>query len=174
MWGLGLDEASLERIGLTLGADVPFCLHGGLAHVTGVGEKMADLPAAPEWPLVIVQPCEGLNTGAVFRAFHAGDTQEHPDTPAAMDALLTGSMSALVHALGNSLEPVSLAMAPAIGEAIARLMEEGAILAKMSGSGSAVFGVFATPDAAAAASVRIQKTYERTFVCTTCTPSIVL
>lgn len=173
LWELGLDEETLERIGLTLGADVPFCLHGGLAHVTGIGEGMTDLPVCPEWPLIIVQPCEGLSTGAVFRAYHACADAARPDTTAAIAALQACDLAALPPALGNALEGVSRTMQPAIGDAIDLLMQEGAVCARMSGSGSAVFGVFSDHAAAERAYEHIHTIYDRTFLCQTCRPSIV-
>lgn len=168
LWELHLPQAELEHIGLSLGADVPFCLRGGLARVTGIGEDLADLGTGPDWPLIVIQPCEGLSTGAVFRAYHAADNIDRPATNAAQSALLTGELPALIPALGNALESVSRAMQPAIGEAIDALLASGAAGARMSGSGSAVFGVFADDAAAQAAYNALQTRYERTFLCRTC------
>lgn len=173
LWALNLPQDELERIGLTLGADVPFCLHGGLAHVSGIGENMQDLPACPAWPLIIIQPCEGLSTGAVFKAYHASTNIDRPDTAAAAAALQANDLASLAPALGNALEGVSRSMQPAIGEAIDLLLANGAACARMSGSGSAVFGVFDTQEKAAAAYKTLCAIYDRTFLCASCRDSIV-
>ena len=68
LWGLNLPQEELEAIGLTLGADVPFCIRGGLTRTTGIGEVMQNLPCGRNWPLVVIQPCEGLSTKEIFTA----------------------------------------------------------------------------------------------------------
>lgn len=165
LWELHLPLTELERIGLTLGADVPFCLRGGLARVQGIGEQMTSLSGAPAWPLVVIQPCEGLSTGAVFKAYHAAADIRRPDTGAAQTALQSDDLDALAPALGNVLEGVSRAERPAIGEAIDALLACGAKAARMSGSGSAVFGVFADTSAAEAAAALLGARWERTHLC---------
>ena len=174
LWGLGLSEEQLEEIGLTLGADVPFCLRGGLARVGGIGEEIASLPEGPVWPLVIVQPCAGLSTGAVFRGYHAAATVARPDTEAACAALLRQDLPGLAAAWGNVLQGVSEKERPEITEAIRALKEHGASLAAMSGSGSAVFGVFADPASAEAACAVLRCRWEKTYLCTSCTESVLL
>ncbi len=151
IWGLRLPMDALLEIALTLGADVPFVLQGGLARVGGVGERLAPLAPAPTYDLVIVQPCEGLSTRDVFAGYDALPPQKHPDTDAAQRALLTGDRALLAASVGNVLTAVSQSKRPAIGEAIEALLAEGAQLAQMTGSGSAVYGLFADPSAASGA-----------------------
>lgn len=174
LWGTGLTLAELERIGLNLGADVPFCLRGGLARVGGIGEEVRSLPGAPAWPLVIVQPCRGLSTRTVFAAYHAAECVQRPDTDGAEHALLSGNLPALPPCLGNALEGVSLARRPAIGEAIDALLSLGAAGARMSGSGSAVFGVFADDEAARCATNELKARWKRTYLCRSCRESLML
>ena len=66
LWHLGLTRERLESIGLTLGADVPFCVRGGLTRVEGIGEKLESLGQVPPLHLVILQPCEGLSTAEIY------------------------------------------------------------------------------------------------------------
>ncbi len=173
LWALNLPAEELEAIGLTLGADVPFCLRGGLQHVQGIGEKMTPLSCAAMMPLCVIQPCEGLSTGAVFKAYHLDASPARPDTASAMEALQTGNLPQLSVSLGNVLQGVSETMRPAIGEAIAMLRAEGAVTAWMTGSGSAVFGVFASDDAAKKAAEHLSKRYDRCWACSTCMDSVV-
>lgn len=174
LWQTGLDQAELERIGLTLGADVPFCLRGGLTRTTGIGEAMQPLPCGRFYDLVVVQPCRGLSTGAVFTAYHEKENIPRPATDDAACALNTGDSALLAESLGNVLQAVSQDMRPAIGEAIETLKQCGAMTALMTGSGSAVFGVFADEEHARAVARELRPRWRSTFYCRTCQESIVI
>lgn len=172
LWGTGLDQAQLEAIGLTLGADVPFCLRGGLTRTTGIGEKMLSLPCARSYDLVVIQPCRGLSTGAVFTAYHEKADISRPATDNAQRALETGDTALLTASLGNVLQSVSQDMRPPIGDAIAALKRRGALTALMTGSGSAVFGVFSCEDDARSAARSLRTRWSSTFYCRTCSEGI--
>ena len=174
LWGLNLPQDELEAIGLTLGADVPFCIRGGLTRTTGIGEKMEDLPCGHNWPLVVIQPCEGLSTKEIFTAYHEGVVDTRPDNDAAALALSNGDAAALSAAMANVMQPVSEARRPGIHEAICALTEQGAFAAQMTGSGSAVFGAFTDEASAARAYEALHTRWERTFLCAACMESVVL
>lgn len=173
MWDAGLNQAELEKIGLGLGADVPFCLRGGLTRTTGIGENMQVLPCARSYDLVVIQPCRGLSTGEVFKAYHEKECQLRPDTDKARQALAQGDGTLLAASLGNVLQAVSQDMRPPIGDAVAMLKQRGAFAALMTGSGSAVFGVFDSEDAARAAARSLRQRWMSTFYCRTCRDSLV-
>lgn len=173
LWGLNLPLEELEAIGLTLGADVPFCIRGGLTRTTGIGEIMQPLPCGRMYPLVVVQPCEGLSTKEIFTAYHAGVVDARPDNGAAAFALATGDSAALSAAMANVMQPVSALRRPAIGDAIRTLKEQGAFTAQMTGSGSAVFGAFENDAAAEAAYQAVKALWEKAFLCHTCMESVV-
>ena len=173
LWGLNLPTAELEAIGLTLGADVPFCIRGGLTRTTGIGEVMADLPCGKTWPLVVIQPCEGLSTKEIFTAYHEGVVDVRPDNDAAARALASGDEASLSAAMANVMQPVSEQRRPGIAEAIRALEAQGAFAARMTGSGSAVFGAFADAASAAKAYEALRARWERTFLCETCMESVV-
>lgn len=144
LWSLGLSEQTLERIGLTVGADVPFCVRGGLARARGMGEKLTSLPIARPLYLVAFQPCRGLSTREVFsRLNKAGiDPSDRPDNNTAARALATGDAVLLGRSMGNVLESVSRRLRPEIDRALREIEKSGACGARMTGSGSAVFGVY--------------------------------
>ena len=173
MWNTGISQEELERLGLQLGADVPFCLRGGLTRTRGIGEELENLHFARSYPMVIVQPCRGLSTRDVFQAYHEEAETRHPDTQTAAAALENGDTRALRRALGNVLQPVSVRLRPEIGQAIDRLREAGAEIALMTGSGSAVFGVFRTPAKARAAFSALATRWSAVFLTRTCAESIV-
>ena len=174
LWETGLTPEQLEEIGLTLGADVPFCLRGGLTRTTGIGEKMVSLPCARCYDLVIIQPCRGLSTREVFTAYHEKADIPRPATDEAQRALEIGDAALLASSLGNVLQSVSQDMRPPIGEAIAMLKNRGAITALMTGSGSAVFGVFESEEAARDAARSLRSRWASTFYCRTCQESIII
>ena len=172
IWHTGLSPAELESLGLQLGADVPFCLRGGLTRTRGIGEQLENLPCARYYPLVVLQPCRGLSTREVFQAFHLSEDLSHPDTDAAARALASGDLSSLRRSLANVLQPVSVRMRPEIGNALRLLKEAGAEIALMTGSGSAVFGVFRTAAKARAAYTAIALRFPSVFLSRTCAESL--
>lgn len=166
LWGTGLGQHELEQLGLRLGADVPFCLRGGLTRTRGIGEEMENLPCGRLYPLIVTQPCRGLSTRDVFHLWKP-DEAPHPATDRAAAALESGDLRLLSASLGNVLQPVSVQLRPEIGEAIRALKKAGADLALMTGSGSAVFGVFREPALARAAFPLIAGRWRSTFLCHT-------
>ena len=144
LWQLDVPMDELLKLGLSLGADIPFMLTGGLAHVSGIGEVIQPLEPVPEIWLVMLQPCGGLSTKEVFGAFDAldPDTLARPDTQKAQQALLSGDLHALGQAMNNVLEGVSVPVRPALAEAARELERLGAVRGMMTGSGSVVYGVF--------------------------------
>ena len=152
LWGLGLSDGELLEIGLALGADVPFCLTGGLAVVRGIGEDIAPVAGAPEIPLVIVVPGGGLSTGAVFRLWDGGGFPDVAlDTDALAVAVAAGRLADVHRLCANALTAPAISQMPEIGELIEKMRALGAGAAFMTGSGSAVVGAFDDPPAARAA-----------------------
>jgi 4-diphosphocytidyl-2-C-methyl-D-erythritol kinase len=131
LWGLKLPLAALERIGLKLGADVPFFLRGRTAWVEGVGEKITplDLPAAR---FAVVKPPRGLATQDIFG---------HPSLKRDSDSATISGFAADPWGFGhNDLEPVARQLCPEVGEAVEWLGSQG-LRARMTGSGSAAFAL---------------------------------
>lgn len=161
LWGLGLDEDEIEQIGLEIGADVPFCVRGGLQRARGVGERLTPLPLAKPLYLVAFQPCRGLSTREVFASLHEEGIrkEDRPDNDAAQRALARGDVRLLGRSMGNVLEPVSRRLRPDIDRAIRAIEEAGAVGARMTGSGSAVFGVFMHAGACRKAEQRLSGIY---------------
>lgn len=144
--GLSVDE--LCAIGARCGADVPFCVCGGTALVGGVGEKLTPLPT-PEGHVVILKPSVGISTVEAYAQYDAAGDVPHPDTEGCLAGVYAGDIRAVAAGCGNVFEYLSLP--EEIGQAAQKLLEQGALVAQMSGSGSAVFGLFADGAAAQAA-----------------------
>ena len=129
LWGLKLKLSTLEKLGLQLGADVPFFLRGHNAWVEGVGEKITpiELPAARFW---VVKPPQGLDTSQIFA---------HPDLKRDTNAATMSNFAAETYDFGhNDLQSVAQALCPGVEQALQALNQVG-LKSRMTGSGSAVF-----------------------------------
>jgi len=172
LWGLNLSEEELEETGLLLGADVPFCLRGGLTRTRGIGEILEDRECAINYRLLIFQPCRALSTKAIFEAYHESVNPSRPDTENVLRALAEGNASLLSASVGNVLQAVSAARCPEITEAVQALKDYGAFAACMTGSGSAVYGAFRSETAAEKAKNALSGKYRDIFLCHTQADSI--
>lgn len=153
LWQVSLAPTELHHLAAALGADVPVCLEGRAAWLGGIGEDVAPAPALPPVAVVLANPGVALATPAVFRrrsgAFSApARFAEAPRDAAALVALLAERR--------NDLTAAALELVPEIGAVLTRLAAaEGALLARMSGSGATCFALFAEPGQAAAAAARL-------------------
>jgi 4-diphosphocytidyl-2-C-methyl-D-erythritol kinase len=152
LWTLGLSPRRLHDIAARLGADVAFFLRGGTALGRGRGDDLETLPDLPSWPVVIARPAFGVSTREAYAWFDADGTGGSPalappDTSAGWPACLDRCV--------NDLERPVARRHPQIGALIGALRGSGARLAMMSGSGSAVFGLFADGRAAAEAAATV-------------------
>ena len=149
LWELGLSRGELLELGLSLGADVPFCLTGGLAVVRGIGEDITPMLRAPRIPLVLAVPGGGLSTGEVFSLWDKGGFPSVTlDTQALAAAVVAEDLSAVDRLCANALTAPAVSLMPQIGELMNRMRALGAGAAFMTGSGSTVVGAFRDPVAA--------------------------
>jgi len=142
LFGLRLDEEAIRGLGVRVGADVPFCLTGGTALGEGVGEILAALPAPPAHHLVIARPERGADTGAVYRLHDELVAEPGNCVQPVVEALRAGDLSALARSIGNGLAPVTEKLVPEVEVLRERLLGLGALGAGMTGSGTAVYGIF--------------------------------
>ena len=146
LWELSVPSPELERLGLSLGADVPVCLRGRATMMTGVGERLAPIAALPDTHIVLVNPGVTLSTPAVFSALTLGshEISALPSTFADVDELVEE-----LKLRGNDLEYPALSLQPIIRDVTDVLMAgPDCMLARMSGSGATCFGMFADETAA--------------------------
>jgi len=172
IWNLDLSASALESLGLSLGADVPFCLHGGLVRTRGIGEQLEDRPCGINYWLLVFQPCHALSTKEIFTAWHASPSVRRPDTDRVLSALETGNPELLASSIANVLEPLSAAACPEIPEAVEALKSAGAFAAQMTGSGSAVFGAFRSRVLAEKALSSLGRRYRVVHLCHTQADSV--
>ena len=148
LFGLGLRVDELRGIGAGIGADVPFCISGGTALGEGVGEILTPLPAPPAHLLLVAKPQSSADTGKIYHAYDEARTASIRSVERVVSALRSGSVPALASAIGNDLAPVTGCFIPEVATLGRTLLASGALGASMSGSGTAVFGIFDDAEAA--------------------------
>jgi 4-diphosphocytidyl-2-C-methyl-D-erythritol kinase len=145
LWKLDLDLASLTRIAGRLGADVPYFLVGGTALGLGRGDDIYPLADMPPVHVVILRPGFGVATSDAYTWF---DEESRRAAKEPVPRAVPPGWPAWSAALRNDLEVPVIRHHPAIGRIRQSLIDAGATFAAMSGSGSAVFGLFERADAA--------------------------
>ena len=156
LWELGLTPERLMEIGAGLGSDIPFFLSSPAALVTGRGEHVSPVHLERSCNLVIVSPPFGVSAAAAYAGLGALD-QSAFDSDGFVAALSRGDMDKVAAMSVNDLERPVLRMHPEIGRIKAMLKKQGAVMSLMSGSGSAVFGVFRDQASAESAALRIRE-----------------
>ncbi len=166
LFGTALPAGELQALGAQIGADVPFCLLGGTAYATGVGERLQPLRPLPDLPIVIAQPAEGISTAQAYSAVDAAEPPERPDHAAALEAIGRGDPAALIPQMINVFEAATAL--PGVAAIRRAMTADGALVSRMTGSGSAVFGLFADETAAARCADRLSRCWPIAFVCHPC------
>ncbi len=142
LFGLETSKAELMKLGVKIGADVPYCILGGTALAEGIGEKLTPLPKAPECHLLVAKPDINVSTKYVYEHLDAAGVTKHPDIDGMVNAIERGSLQGIIERLGNVLETVTISAYPVISVIKDRMKELGAQGSLMSGSGPTVFGIF--------------------------------
>jgi 4-diphosphocytidyl-2-C-methyl-D-erythritol kinase len=150
-WGIDRADVRLSVIARSLGADVPFFLEGGAALFGGRGDVLTRRARSLEAPIVVVKPSEAVPTARAYEAFDRLDPVVSPKVSDLMHALDEGDAGAVAGRLHNAMTASSVGLVPAIGAALEMVRSAAGVLgAAMAGSGSAVFGICASGDAAEA------------------------
>lgn len=152
LYGSPLSLSELADLGATLGADIPFIIYGGTMTARGIGEILEPCPALQNVTILIVRPKESVSTAAAYAKIdELGLFSADGYTLDAMtEALSSGSVAAVAKAAYNVFEEV-LPEQTEVFRLKKALLDSGALLSMMSGSGPTVFGLFDSSDAALAA-----------------------
>lgn len=156
-----LDDATLLRLGAALGSDVPFFLSGAaFALVWGRGERILPLRPPPSAPVLLAVPPFAIATADAYRALdHHRGAQGSPPAPRAIRLEDLASWRGLADSAVNDFEPVLFPRHPELAGLRDALARAGARLARLTGSGSAVFGIFETPAQRGAAAAEIARAF---------------
>ena len=168
----GLTTAQLCEIGLTVGADVPFCVAGGTACVTGIGEELQSLPPLPDCAIVVAQPAEGISTKEAYAAVDKAAILARPDNAAAIAALKAGDLPGVCAQAVNVFE--SATELAGVKDIRRRMEQYNPLCSQMTGSGSCVFAIFDNDEAAEACVEDLKKDYPTAFICDPCEGIIVV
>jgi 4-diphosphocytidyl-2-C-methyl-D-erythritol kinase len=180
--GKKLDAARLMELAASLGADVPFFLHGGRALGVGKGDEIYPLPDAAKQHLLIVSPRQiHVPTPDAYKWLDAQPLYFSADSAGAREALTKTAKASNIwgfcalcwsaqgigplHNFANDFEGPVFQRHPRLKQIKRVLLQNGAAEASLAGSGSAVFGVFPSPATARRAAVRFP--HDQTFVCET-------
>lgn len=151
-WDATLSAASLDRLSLRLGADIPMCLAGKPLLASGIGENIALLPAMPSFACIIGNPLQPVSTPQVFQGLARKDNAPIGPLPA-----LSGPQDWIgwLSSLRNDLEPPARQLQSRIAELSGMMKDSGALLVRMSGSGASCFALYADDAAATAGLERL-------------------
>jgi 4-diphosphocytidyl-2-C-methyl-D-erythritol kinase len=162
LWRARVSPGDLHAIAATLGSDVPVCLAPSPSWMEGRGERISRAPDLPATWIVLVNPGVAMSTGDAFAAL--GD-RHGVGMPKPRGWSTRSAFIDFLKQQANDLEPAARFAAPAIRDVLDALANaEGALLARMSGSGATCFGLFGDADAAAAAAGRIGQAYPKWWV----------
>ena len=163
----GLDRAfegrlgakRLEELSAEVGSDVAFCVRGGTMLAHGRGEVLTALPDMPECIFVICKPQFSISTPELFRKLDKISLRRHPDTAGLISALEGANLREICRRMYNVFEDVNDRRMKTVAAIKNVLIDYGAIGAVMTGTGSAVFGVFTDRAAAERARSELKKDY---------------
>lgn len=139
---LGMSKKDMMELGVTLGADVPYCVLRKTALSEGIGEILTTLPPMPKCFILIAKPPISVSTKTVFGQLKVDEIQSHPDIDGLVQAIKNKSITDIASKLGNTLEMVTIPKYPVIDQIKEEMTKLGAIGTLMSGSGPTVFGIF--------------------------------
>lgn len=142
LFSLGLDSEALKHYGVSLGADVPYCLEGGTKLSEGIGEILSPItPGLGNYGVLLIKPDEPVSTKEVYEAYDSTGNTDHPDTESLIKAIRDNDMASLKSGLSNVLEKVTLNRVPEIERIKEFLRGMGLKGVLMSGSGPTVFAI---------------------------------
>ncbi|MEG1861992.1 MAG: 4-(cytidine 5'-diphospho)-2-C-methyl-D-erythritol kinase [Oscillospiraceae bacterium] len=162
MYGVGLDTEQLCEIGLQAGSDVPFMIVGGTKRVQGTGDIILPAPALPQCWIVICMPSRGVSTPTAFANFDTLGEKPVVETEKLIAAIEKKDLKEISGFLGNALERA--AQSQDTLPIKQKLVEEGALGSVMTGSGSAIFGIFEDEKSARAAAKVLKTQVKSVFV----------
>ena len=154
----------LCQMGLQIGSDVPFCIRGGTALAEGRGELLTPLSPLPDCAIVICKPAFAISTPELFGKVDARKSRIRPDTPGILSALEAGDLPGVARRMYNVFEDVLSRRESEIFSIKSELLSRGATGAAMTGTGSAVFGIFENETAASAAYDHLSTRYRECYI----------
>lgn len=164
LFNLQLSTKKLMERGVTLGADIPYCITKGTALSEGIGEILSPLPKAPDCYVLIAKPAFHVSTKYVYAELTLNESTVHPDIDSMIRCIRKKDLHGLCSTMANILETVTIPKHPEIAQLKEAMLEYGALGSLMSGSGPTVFGIFDDVKKARAAKEKCRQLPFRCFV----------
>ncbi len=142
LFELGKTEEELRRIGVEIGADVPYCIMGGTALSEGIGEILTPLLPPPNPYVLIAKPDLFVSTQYVYSNLKVDQLPYHPNVERMITSIQQGELYSMCEDMQNVLETVTIPVHPIIEQIKCVMKDHGAITSLMSGSGPTVFGIY--------------------------------
>ena len=166
-YGDPLSVLALAELGAQVGSDVPFCVVGGTAMVEGRGERLRKLPDMPDCLFVVCKPDFSVSTPELYRKLDESFIEKRPDHKAMQANLQKGELLGIGGSLCNVFEPIVLQEHVDINYIRSMMYTYGAYGAQMTGSGSAVFGIYDSFEYATVACTMLKGKYSQIFLAKT-------
>ena len=165
LWNLNLSNQQLEKIGLKLGADVPFCINGGAVLASGIGEELTPIKGLTKDVCILVcKPDLFVSTKEVYECIDSKDIDKRPNNKFLIECLKNEDTRQLAENMFNVLEGVTMDKHPIIQQIKDIMTNNRALGAMMSGSGPTVFGLYENREDAVKCKDILEKQFKQTFV----------
>ena len=165
LWNLNLINQQLEKIGLKLGADVPFCINGGAVLASGIGEELTPIKGLTKDVCILVcKPDLFVSTKEVYECIDSKDIDKRPNNKFLIECLKNEETRQLAENMFNVLEGVTMDKHPVIQQIKDIMTNNRALGAMMSGSGPTVFGLYENREDAVKCKAILEKQFKQTFV----------
>ncbi|MEG0180253.1 MAG: 4-(cytidine 5'-diphospho)-2-C-methyl-D-erythritol kinase [Terrisporobacter sp.] len=165
LFDLNLSNEQLEKIGLNLGADVPFCISGNACLAENIGEKLSKIDGLHKDAFILVcKPNIFVSTKEIYEEIDAKEIEARPNNRLLIKLLKDNNIKSLADNMYNVLEEVTKTKYPAIDGIEKRMLENGALGSMMSGSGPTVFGLYLNKEEAEKCKELLLEQYDEVYV----------
>ncbi|QQY79900.1 4-diphosphocytidyl-2-C-methyl-D-erythritol kinase [Keratinibaculum paraultunense] len=167
LWELNLSQEELMEIGVTIGADVPFCIQGGTAYAQGIGEKLTPLNKFSNKLVLLANIDVSIPTAYVYESLNLDAKDNKKDINKLIEYIQKDNLPLLAQNMFNVMEKVVVSKYPILEKIKRTMMEHGALGSLMSGSGPTVFGLFDNESKLYSCKKELEKYVNKIFVCKT-------
>ena len=164
IFGTDYNEKTLCRIGVKVGADIPFCIVGGTALALDTGAVVAPLPEIEGYHIVVVKPEDGVSTKEAYEAVDSLENMKHPKNKEMLEYLADSDFESALPLCANVFEQAL--EVPGRVDIKAVCNKNGAVASCMTGSGSAVYGIFKEKENAVSAIEELKNKFSNVYLCT--------
>ena len=164
LFNVNATEEELMELGLKLGADIHYCIHGGTALCEGIGEIITPIKPFRDKIVVLVKPAFGVSTKEVYKNFNLEKVKQHPKTAEIINAIENDDLNFVASNMKNLLENVTLRKHKILIKIKEEMNACGAINSMMSGSGPTVFAFFDDMLKAQRCFEKMKKKYSDVFI----------